>query len=552
MIETTDNVNPTNDRWALSSIAVTLLLSLWFVVLCNSPFWGAVLQVQGGLSASNMAFTGSLFLLVTILINILLTLIAWPWVGRVLIGIVLVISSIVTYFTSAYGVMIDRVMIRNVFETDMSEAFELINPSLLLYLLLLGVLPLLLLIRVRIEFASWRRELTRKALVMLASGVAIAAIAFSFNEDYAALLRNHRELRQMLTPLNYFAALQGYAKEMDRASGPREIVGGDAVRSSSWPVSKRKTLLVIVLGETARTANFSLGGYARPTNPELAGKNVVFYRNVESCGTSTSVSLPCMFSGLDRDHFSEKAAAKRESLLKLVARAGLAVLWRENNSGCKGTCEGVETEILSTKQISGLCRDGECWDEVLLEGLQERLDREKRDLVIVLHQKGSHGPAYYLRYPDRFAVFQPACQTSDLGSCSQEEITNAYDNSILYTDHVLTRIIGLLENNSKRFDSSMIYVSDHGESLGEKGLYLHGIPFLLAPEEQKKVPMVFWASAGFRRRLGLKKGCLEANADVPYSHDHFYHSVLGLLRIETAVYRPELDVFRPCISASQP
>lgn len=546
MTEVKPERTPIPSRWTVRPEVVTVLVSLWFVMLCNAAFWGATLQAEDGVSSSSAAFLFTILVLVILLTNLLLTLVLWPAIGKPLLGLLLIAASVAAYFSSAYGVVIDRTMITNVVETDARETRDLITAGLLGYVAVLGVLPLAFLLRIRIAFASFVRELLRKALVIAATLLAIGAIVFSFNERYASLFRNHSELRRMLTPINYVAAIQSYVKHRARPTGKVQTVGGDARRSPNTTASKRRTLLVIVIGETARTANFSLGGYGRPTNPELAGRNVVFFSNVEACGTSTSISVPCLFSGMGRQDFSERKAAMREGLLDIIVRSGISVLWRDNNSGCKGVCDRVETEDMARLNVKDLCRDGECWDDVLVQGLQARLDRERKDLVILLHQKGSHGPAYYRRYPDSFQLFKPACQSSDLSRCSKEEIVNAYDNSILYTDHVLAQTIALLEKNSARFDSSLIYVSDHGESLGEKGLYLHGLPYVLAPEEQKKVPMIFWASSAFQRRVGLREGCLEANRDRSYSHDNVFHSVLGLLNIQTEVYQAELDVFRPC------
>jgi lipid A ethanolaminephosphotransferase len=244
-------------------------------------------------------------------------------------------------------------------------------------------------------------------------------------------------------------------------------------------------------------------------------------------------------------------ARSREGLLDVLQRAGVAVLWRENNSGCKGACDRVPHEDLSHATVAGLCGQ-ECYDEILLHGLQAHIDRLHEDAVVVLHMKGSHGPAYYLRYPPRFEVFQPTCQTSELAGCDRTALVNAYDNSIRYTDHVLAETLALLKRNTRRFDTALLYVSDHGESLGENGVYLHGLPYVIAPDEQVHVPMLAWFSEGARAHLGLDAGCLRASAGKPHSHDELFHSVLGLHDVRTAVYRPQHDLFRECRRAGYP
>jgi lipid A ethanolaminephosphotransferase len=250
-----------------------------------------------------------------------------------------------------------------------------------------------------------------------------------------------------------------------------------------------------------------------------------------------------MFLDVGRGQYDGKLAYRREGLLDVLQRAGIRVLWRDNNAGCKGVCDRVPST-----RVAGKCPDGECLDEALLDGLQAEIDRLDTDTVIALHMNGSHGPAYYKRYPPAFEVFTPACRSNELDRCSRESIVNAYDNTLRYTDHVLARAIDLLKANAQRFDTAMLYVSDHGESLGESGLYLHGIPYALAPSEQTRVPMVLWLSDGLRGNLGVDAACLRARRDEALSHDNLFHSMLGLSSVRTAAYRPERDLFHPCRS----
>lgn len=328
-------------------------------------------------------------------------------------------------------------------------------------------------------------------------------------------------------------------------SSKLEFVALDARRDTI--AGARPTLTVLVIGETARAANFALNGYARATTPQLAAEaGVINFRQVRSCGTSTAVSLPCMFLDVGRAGFSDTLAARRENLLDVLQRSGYAVLWRDNNSGCKGLCDRVQHDELMSAGVAGLCVGGECYDEILLHGLQESLDAFVGDTVIVLHMKGSHGPAYYLRYPEAFEHFTPVCKTNQLDRCERETIVNAYDNTLRYTDHVLARTIALLRRNADRFDASLLYVSDHGESLGERGLYLHGVPYALAPSEQTHVPMLMWLSKSAESRYGIDAACLRGRQDEPLSHDNLYHSALGLLGVRTRLYRPESDLFRKC------
>jgi lipid A ethanolaminephosphotransferase len=203
-----------------------------------------------------------------------------------------------------------------------------------------------------------------------------------------------------------------------------------------------------------------------------------------------------------------------------------------------------------SKPIAGdpLCNSEECYDEHMLEGLPELIRNADKDLVIVLHQKGSHGPAYWKRYPAEFKKFGPECQTNELELCSRESITAAYDNSILYTDYFLDRTIKLLQEAG--VPASMLYFSDHGESLGEKNMYLHGAPYIFSPEEQRKVPMMLWMSDSFSQRFRVDRSCLAARRNQQFSHDNVFHSTLGMLNVNTAVYNPKLDLFQACTHGS--
>jgi lipid A ethanolaminephosphotransferase len=337
--------------------------------------------------------------------------------------------------------------------------------------------------------------------------------------------------------------LVGDARSATVARDPPE----PAVRAA--PASRKPTLFVLVVGETARAANFSLGGYPRPTNPELARLPVVYFAHTTACGTSTEVSLPCMFSPFGRADYDEARIRRHESLLHLLARAGLRVVWLDNQSGCKGVCDGLQVRDLSRAQVPGLCDGERCLDEILLHGLRDAVGGTTADTVVVLHQLGNHGPAYFRRYPAAFRRFEPACESTEFADCTREQIVNAYDNAILYTDHLLAQAIGYLDGLSDRYEVALAYVSDHGESLGERGLYLHGMPYAIAPREQLEVPMLWWFGADSARAFDVDLDCLRRRAQQAVTHDHLFHSVLGLLRVATPRYRAERDLFEGCRAA---
>jgi lipid A ethanolaminephosphotransferase len=224
----------------------------------------------------------------------------------------------------------------------------------------------------------------------------------------------------------------------------------------------------------------------------------------------------------------------------------MQALWVENNPDCKGVCDRIEKHDVADIYSNEFCSEGGCYDEALLNGLNNYIDNIKEDTVIVLHTQGSHGPAYYRRYPQAFKVFVPECRTSTVQDCSDEEVVNAYDNTILYTDYFLSKVIDYLQGSSASINTAMLYVSDHGESLGEDGAYLHGLPYFMAPDFQKHVPLLLWLSEGFRQEKQLDEICLNEKTADPFSHDNVLHSVLGVMDVATVQYKKELDIFSSC------
>jgi lipid A ethanolaminephosphotransferase len=341
------------------------------------------------------------------------------------------------------------------------------------------------------------------------------------------------------------------ARETRGAVKPREAIGLDAKPGPSWATRSKPMVVVLVVGETVRAANWGLNGYARQTTPQLAAlPELINFRDVGSCGTNTEVSLPCMFAPVGRRSYDEARIRSSEGLLQVLARAGVAVHWRDNQSGCKGVCDGLSNDTVQSLNAPGLCSDGRCLDEGLLFGLDARLAQAKGTQLLVLHMLGNHGPSYFRRYPVAFARFTPACENDDLQHCTREEIVNAYDNALLYTDHVLAQLIGQLKARSGSVDSALIFVSDHGESLGENRLFLHGMPYAIAPEVQTKVPLVMWMSDGFRSASALDAGCLRQRAQGSVQHDHLFHTLLGLLDVRTSLYDSAWDFGAGCRQAN--
>jgi len=304
------------------------------------------------------------------------------------------------------------------------------------------------------------------------------------------------------------------------------------------------------VGESARAENFGILGYGRDTTPQLDQEaGLIAFTDVHSCGTETAVSVPCMFSNMGRKDYDASKAKNEEGLLDVLKHAGLDVIWRDNQSGCKGTCDRVTLEDVSNFKDPVLCANSECRDEILLQGLQHFIDTLDKDTVLVLHQMGSHGPEYFKRYPKEYERFTPVCESNALNNCSRESIVNGYDNTLVYTDHVLSTLIDLLRNNQEKVDTAMLYLSDHGESLGEYNLYLHGTPYMLAPDQQKHVAMLAWFSDSYQKAFSVDTHCLQLSREKPLSQDNLFHSMLGLLEVNSKVYNPDLDLFAGCRGA---
>jgi lipid A ethanolaminephosphotransferase len=527
---------------------VVALASLFWMLAANPLFFGGALQGRALSAPATWAFAAGLAVLLFGVHFLLLLLLANRWTVKPLVAVLLVASAAAAWFMQAYGIYLDPTMLRNVLRTDLAEARELWSWGLLAHMALYAGLPLALLWRVRIERRPWGRAALRRGVALVLASAGVVAVGVAMFQPLASLMRNHREMRYLVTPANLMWSTGAVlARDARGAAQPRQPLGSDAALVADG--NPRPRVLVMVVGETARTADWGLSGYARQTTPELSRLPVLDFSQVASCGTDTETSLPCMFAPVGRRDYDEGRIRGSESLLHVLARAGVGVHWRDNQSGCKGVCDGLPQDTVVGLNPPGLCDGGRCLDEGLLAGLDERLARvagQGGTHVWVLHMLGNHGPSYFRRYPPAFARFQPACDRDDLRDCSTEQIVNAYDNALLYTDHVLGSLVATLQAHAAQVDSAMLFVSDHGESLGEKGLYLHGMPYAIAPDEQTRVPMVMWWSDGMLRRSGLDLTCLRQRAAGPAAHDHLFHTVLGLLDVRTQVRDPAWDLTAAC------
>lgn len=528
-----------------------VLLALWLATAGNLPLWRAVYLTPDVRQPGGLQVMAALAVMVTAALVAALGLVMWgPW-RRWLGVLLLILSSVGGYFMFTYGIVIDPGMVANVFHTDRLETQGLFSGNLVMALLAGAVLPSIWWWRATPGPVAPRRLGWQRSAIVLTALVVFAVALVAGFQGISSLMRNHKSLRYMINPFNtvYGVVVQGLG-ETAMASQPLRPVGLDARLRAGATGSDRSPLVVLVVGETVRAANFGLGGYERATTPRLqalrAEGDLVYFPAVESCGTSTQVSVPCMFSRQGRAGLNQ---AREQSLLDLVQRAGLGVYWLDNQAGCKGVCDRIPHGFVRTMSSPGNCPDGECPDALLLQALPDALaaidrDRDRQGSLVVLHQMGNHGPEYHRRSDPARKVFTPECRSNALASCDPPSIVNAYDNAILETDALLADTVAWLKQQDRPV--ALLYVSDHGESLGERGIYLHGMPWSIAPAEQKRVPMLLWTSPRMRRWLGVQMTCLSALAARPWSHDNLFHTVSGLLQLGGSDIDPSKDLLTSC------
>jgi len=530
----------------LSTSQFTLLLALYFLLVINVPLTTRLVGILENTEAVPLGMVLSLPLFFGSLFYILFSCVTFRYVIKPISVALVLVSSLVSYAMYYYGTVFDMDMIRNIAETHSGEARSYLNSNVVVWWLATGLMPAALIVAIPLESKPFVRELLSKASTVLIAFLVIGGIAGLYYKDYASLGRNNSYLNKLIIPTQYLYSAGRYVKKTLAPPRAHQSLGKDA-RVADADGRQKPRLLVMVVGETARAKNFELNGYPRPTNEFTRGLGLVSFKQMQSCGTATAVSVPCMFSRDDRATYDPDLAKTQDNLLDVMTHAGINIRWLENDGGCKGVCKRVST-LEFDKSLKIPACDGEyCRDEVLLPNLeQELIALQGGDAVLVLHLVGSHGPTYYQRYPETFRKFSPDCPRSDIQNCTDREIVNSYDNTIHYDDYILSQVISLLERQPQ-WQSSLLYVSDHGESLGENGMYLHGMPYAFAPEEQTQIPMLLWMSPEFSATSGYNRGCIEQKADQEsFSHDNLFDSVLGLMQVTTEQYRPELDVLSTC------
>ena len=522
----------------IKNSTLVYLSALFFVLFYNFSFFGNVLKVYK-FSGLNILYIISLGVVLYSLIVFLLNLINTKYTLKPILIFLFISASLAAYTMDTFNVVINDIMIQNIMETDSGEVSDLVTTKAIIYLVVLGILPSILLMLTKIEYGEFKKELLSRIKTFFLSLSVIVIVIFSFSKFYTSFFREHKPLRYYTNP-TYF--IYSIGKFIHRKYVLKPIafkhLGLDAKVESS---TKKPKLVIMVVGEAARAADFELNGYKRDTNPNLIKlKDLINFGNVYSCGTETAVSVPCMFSRLSRSDYKDAKAKAMDTAIDVLNHAKINLIWKDNNSDSKGVATRIKNYIdVKNFKDPKYCKNGECHDMIMLKGLQKFVDTHKGDIFIVLHQKGSHGPAYYKRYPKSFEKFKPACHSNQLEKCTKQEIKNAYDNTILYTDYFLSQVIKFLKQNSKTHATAMLYMADHGESLGENGIYLHSMPYFIAPDFQKHIGAMIWLSDDFKRY----KDELKKRKNEKFSQDNLFDSILGIMDVKTKVYYPQLDIF---------
>ena len=515
-------------RFSLGGAAFIFGFAAINALLANLSLYSYAIKELAPLSLSGVLTVLTLFVivaLVTIAVFFLFALIS-QYLLKPLSMFIVLGNSIALYFIQTYHVVLDKAMMGNVFNTDTAEASSYMHLSFLIHLVLFGVIPMWMISRISLRHTP-RLRIAGAFLLSLLLGV---GWLYSNAQNWLWIDKHARKLGGMIMPWSYVINASRYQTE--KVMQTRELT----LLPAAHFVGHDKTVVVLVIGESARSADFSLYGYARPTNPRLTEAGAIALRNARSCATYTTASVQCMLSDIDT---SSKLFYNKEPLPSYLQRNGIDTIWLSNNWGEPPL--KVAT-YLRASELHSKCQGEGCnFDEVLLTGLPQRIASSSSDKIfVVLHQSGSHGPDYFNHYPPDMEKFTPVCRSVQLQECTHDSLVNAYDDTILYTDRFLGEIIKMLRAIPDT-STLMIYASDHGESLGEFGLYLHGTPYSLAPDVQKDIPYIVWMSDAFKRRKTLSADAALRQAQ--NADQTIFHSIMGAFDMRSSIYNPKLDIF---------
>lgn len=556
-------------NFSISFEKIILIYSIYICTFYNRPLFNKLHNYFQSSSTHSEIFEYFFFFKVYIvlifILSIFFIIFGVRYFLRLLIFLLLLSSCIIYYFKQTYGIIVDQDIIESFFdaikEKNIIEIKDLLNIKLFKAILLTVIIPFIPLFFIQIEYSSLIKEyIKRISLIIGMILFLIIMIAINY-KDTSLTVRENRGANQEAIPHYSINSLFHIIKASVTKAPKFSILDNNPILLNP----EEEIIGIIVVGETARADRMSLNGYNKKTNPLLEQQNIINYFEAYSCGTLTKTSVPCMFFLDDYDKFSETKAKYQQNTLDIINKAGGDVLWIENNSSCKGVCNH------GTKRIDIITEAENTYDEVLVKITEEIIlgqntniqdsvnnikkyidfsreqnkenyvnfiKKPKKRKLIVLHIMGSHGPKYFKRYPSKFELFKPSCKKNTPQDCSQEELSNSYDNTILYTDYILNELIEILKKQNK--NSFLIYASDHGESLGEFGLYLHGVPISIAPKVQTHIPWLMWYSEKYKNNNNLTF----KNQKEKITHEFFPHTILKSLKIKTTKLKEQKSLVR--------
>nr|WP_099982813.1 phosphoethanolamine--lipid A transferase MCR-6.1 [Moraxella sp. MSG47-C17]ASK49942.1 phosphoethanolamine transferase [Moraxella sp. MSG47-C17]BCG50371.1 lipid A phosphoethanolamine transferase MCR-6 [Expression vector pUC57-Kan-mcr-6] len=478
------------------------VVALFLSATANLTFFDKITNTYP--MAQNAGFVISTALVLFGAMLLITVLLSYRYVLKPVLILLLIMGAVTSYFTDTYGTVYDTTMLQNALQTDQAESKDLMNMAFFVRIIGLGVLPSILVAWVKVDYPTLGKSLIQRAMTWGVAVVMALVPILAFSSHYASFFREHKPLRSYVNPVMPIYSVGKLASiEYKKATAPKDTIyhAKDAVQTTT-PAERKPRLVVFVVGETARADHVQFNGYSRETFPQLAKiDNLANFSQVTSCGTSTAYSVPCMFSYLGQDDYDVDTAKYQENVLDTLDRLGVGILWRDNNSDSKGVMDKLPaSQYFDYKSATNntICNTNpynECRDVGMLVGLDDYVSTNQgKDMLIMLHQMGNHGPAYFKRYDEQFAKYTPVCEGNELAKCEHQSLINAYDNALLATDDFIAKSIDWLKTHQANYDVAMLYVSDHGESLGENGVYLHGMPNAFAPKEQRAVPAFFWSN----------------------------------------------------------
>ncbi len=539
MFEFIENIR---QKLTINVTTFIVLFAAYFAFVLNQSVINKLFELSATTPNWWFPYTAPLLLLAAF--SIIYSLFAIPYLLKPFAIFMVLTSAAVLYGMQSFQVIFDMTMMENIFETNTAEASFYINSTSLGFVLCYGVLPAILIALVRFKYHSslWLELFSRLALIIVALLVIVMIIATSY-KDYASVGRNNKYLNKMVIPAHVFYGVKYIKRTYFSVPMEYKTIGDDAKLIAND--NGKPTMMIFILGETARGMNFTYNGYERDTNPYTKNQGFIALQDVQSCGTYTALSVPCMFSNMNRQNYNKDKAYSQDNVLNVIAKAGVDTLWIENDGGDKGVAQRIPKIDVDVDKKNDNCNGMTCYDAEMLHYTDDFLAGDmSNSKLLILHGISSHGPTYWQRYPDSMKRFTPSCERSDIEKCSDEEILNVYDNTIVYMDYVIAQLVEKLEEYSDKYNVALMYISDHGESLGEKGLYLHGTPYAIAPKEQTTVPWLIWIPQQYAQQKHIDATCLANQTNA--NHDNLSHTLLGFFGVETSAKQVDLDLTARC------